>query len=49
MIFKLLRNIKPVNNNGLGVIRPKPLKKIHLFGKQVDKFLKERKLKNGKL
>jgi len=46
MIFKLLRNIKPLKRNeGLVAIKPKPLSKVHLQGQHVERFLKQRKAK----
>ena len=50
MIFKLLAKLKPIkSNDGLVAIKPKPLSKVHLQGRHVERFIKERKLKNAKL
>ena len=50
MIFKLLAKLKPIRtNDGLVAIKPKPLSKVHLQGQHVERFIKQRKLKNGKL
>ncbi len=50
MIFKFLAKLKPIRtNDGLVAIKPKPLSKVHLQGQHVERFIKQRKLKNGKL
>ena len=52
MIFKLLAKLKPIkSDDGLVAIKPKPLSKVHLQGQHehVERFIKQKKLKNGKL
>ena len=50
MIFKLLAKLKPLKRDeGLVGIKPKPLSKVHLQGQHVQKFIKQRRLKNVKL
>jgi len=50
MIFKLLAKLKPLKRDeGLAAIKPKPLSKVHLQGQHVERFLKQKKVKHGKL
>lgn len=50
MIFKLLAKIKPFKRDErLDPVRPKPLSKVHLQGQHVERFLKHKRSKHGKI